>query len=348
MKLNSEIKIAGKHILDRVSPYIIGEVACSHQGDFSSALRLIDAVVDSGADCVQLQIFDPSSNMVPKSKLFKILEKLNFSSSQWVQIINYARKYEIDLSLFVYDEPSLELAIELKPDLLKLNSSELSNPIMLKAAAKSGIPFTLGTGSSTYQEIEKAVKIIIGCGQKNLILMHGIQNFPTTLENINISKIGALKRIFGGLIIFADHTDPNLEISTWIDLLALGQGANLLEKHIILKREKNYVDSEAALEPAEFTKYVAIMKTCYTALGQPNFDILTAADLKYRQFQKKSIVASESLIKGTKIDEKHVKFLRVQGDDEGIAPVDFKNLVRKKVLKKNLNEFDQILLKDLE
>ena len=105
--------------------------------------------------------------------------------------------------------------------------------------------------------------------------------------------------------------------------MALGQGATLLEKHIILKRRKDYIDAEAALEPAEFKKYVEMMKISYSTFGEPNFDNLTNADLLYRKFQKKSIVASMNLFKGSKIEESHVKFLRVQGDKEGIAPVNF-------------------------
>ena len=136
--------------------------------------------------------------MVPQSKLYKILERLHFSEDQWNKLIGYVRSLKVDLSLFVYDLPSLELAIKLRPDLIKLNSSELSNPIMLKLAADSGIPLTLGTGSSTYAEIQKAVLTITECGQKNLILMHGIQNFPTKLEDINISKIAVLKEILVG------------------------------------------------------------------------------------------------------------------------------------------------------
>ena len=50
MKLNSSVIIAGKEFTDKSPPYIIGEVACSHQGDLEIAKLLIDAVVKSGAD----------------------------------------------------------------------------------------------------------------------------------------------------------------------------------------------------------------------------------------------------------------------------------------------------------
>ena len=45
MKLNSDIQIAGRYILERQCPYIIGEIACSHQGDYLDVFKLIDAVV---------------------------------------------------------------------------------------------------------------------------------------------------------------------------------------------------------------------------------------------------------------------------------------------------------------
>ncbi len=348
MKLNSSVTIAGKEYTDKSPPYIIGEVACAHQGDLEIAKLLIDAVVKSGADCVQLQIFNPAANMVPSSKLYKTLEKLKFSPSQWKYLVDYVRSLKIDLSLFIYDEPSLDLAANFQPDLIKLNSSELSNPKILEGAAKFGVPMTLGTGSSTYSEIKAAIKFVLDCGQKDLILMHGIQNFPTKLENLNINRISKLKRDFGGLIIYADHTDPNLELCSWIDLLAIGRGATFLEKHIILKREADKVDSEAALEPQEFERYVRNIRIANLALGLDDFDHLTAADLKYRKFQKKSIVAAQDLTKGTIIQQKHVKYLRVQSDEEGIAPIDFPKTVEGKKLKCHKRQFQQLFIDDLK
>ena len=60
-----------------------------------------------------------------------------------------------------YDVPSAEFAIRLGVDGIKLNSSDLSNFDLLAVVARSGIPFTLGTGASTIEEIAQAIEYCI-------------------------------------------------------------------------------------------------------------------------------------------------------------------------------------------
>ena len=182
MKLKPEIFIAGRRVTDDAPIYIIGEMACGHQGDMDQAKALIDAIVSAGADCVQLQIYDTASNMVPTAPLYSLLEEIYFSPDEWREIVDYARRFNIHVSIFAYDEPSLDLALELRPDMIKLNSSELSNPPMLIGAAQSGLPFIVGTGASTLEEIHRAVDIALAHGGDHMILMHGVQNFPTPVE----------------------------------------------------------------------------------------------------------------------------------------------------------------------
>lgn len=347
MKLKPEISIGSRLISDREPVYIIAEMACAHQGDKAKALSLVDAAVSAGADCIQIQIFDPASNMVPTSPLYSVLENLYFSPVEWREIKDYIRQFDIHLSVFAYDEPSLELAIDLEPDLLKLNSSELSNPPMLIGAAGSSLPFTLGTGASSLEEIRQAVECVLNHGGEDLILMHGVQNFPTDVEAANIRKIQHLKDAFGCVVIYADHTSADLEFAKWLDLLAIGHGAAMLEKHIILDRSAEGVDWQAALEPEEFKCYVRGMRQAWRALGSYDFQAFTTGELKYRQFQKKCIVAARDLEAGDLVERDDVVFLRVQGEKAGLPPKDFESAVLGRKLNKCIAKYEQILPSDL-
>lgn len=346
-KLKSEVYVGGRRIADDAPVYIIAEMACAHQGDIEQALRLIEVAVEARADCVQLQIFDTAANMAPSSPLYSLLQQLYFTPDQWRKIVDHARKFQIHVSIFVYDEPSLELALTLKPDMLKLNSSELGNPSMVIGAARSGLPFTMGTGASSLAEIRRAVDEALAHGGTDIILMHGVQNFPTPVEFANVQKIRRLKDEFGGLVIFADHTDANLKMAEWIDLLAIGEGAALLEKHIILDRSKGEVDSQAALEPAEFQRYVATMRLGSQARGPYDFQPFTEGDLRYRRFQKKCLVAARDMDAGEQLTPDDVMFLRVQGENEGIPPYAFPSAAAGKTLIRSISRFEQILPEDL-
>jgi len=347
-KLKSEISIAGRRVAADAPLYVIGEMACGHQGSVEMAKALVDSAVSAGADCVQLQIFDTAANMAPTAPIYSLLQQLYIDRNGWREIMDHARKSDIHVSIFVYDEPSFELALDLGPDMLKLNSSELSNPAMIIAAARSGLPFTMGTGASSLREIHRAVDIALANDGEQLILMCGVQNFPTTVEEANIRKIRRLKDEFGGLIIYADHTSAEDEMSLWIDMAAIGQGAELVEKHLILDRSKMGVDWQAALEPNEFKAYVAAMKRAWAAMGPVDFQPFTPNELKYRRFQKKSLVAGRDLQAGDVLALRDVKFLRVQGEQEGIAPIDFDAKAAGRRLKRAVECFAQIHEADLD
>ena len=76
IKLSSNISI-GSHKLSNASPvYVIAEMACAHQGSLDNAFKLIDSAVNAKADCIQLQIFDTESNMVPSAPIYNLLKSL--------------------------------------------------------------------------------------------------------------------------------------------------------------------------------------------------------------------------------------------------------------------------------
>jgi sialic acid synthase SpsE len=345
-KLKDVVEVRGRRISVDDPVYIIGEVACAHQGDLEKARALTEAVVVAGADAVQLEIFDPDANMAPSNELYPLLQKLCFTADEWRQLVDHARGHDIALSIFAYDEPSLELALELQPDMLKLNSSELSHPEMVAGAARSGLPFTVGTGASTLGEIRAAVSLALSNGGDQMILMHGVQNFPTPSAEANVRRIRRLRDEFGCLVIFADHTDANTEFSRWIDLIALGEGAALLEKHVVLDRAAQGVDWQASLEPAEFKAYVETMRAGSQALGPYEPPPLSEGDRRYRRFQKKKIVAAHDLEVGMSLLRDDVKFLRT-GTDHGLSPADFA-AVEGAVLRRPVLQYDPIVAEDLE
>jgi len=129
--LSRAVTVRGHAISDRDPIYIVGEIACGHQGDMDQAKRLIEAVVAAKADAVQLEFFHPPANTVGSLPFYKVVEDLSFTQAQWRELMAFARKHDIAVSAFVYDDVSTEWALDLKPDMLKLNSSDISNPDLI-------------------------------------------------------------------------------------------------------------------------------------------------------------------------------------------------------------------------
>lgn len=344
--LKTEVTVRSKTIGLTTPIYVIGELACGHQGDVEQAKALIDAVAESGADAVQLEFFHAPSNVVQSLPFYNLVEELSFDRKEWDVVVSHARSHDIAMSAFVYDDVGLEWALDLKPDLIKLNSSDISNQDLIIPVAKSGIPFTLGTGASTMSEIATAIDLALQNGDGSIILQHGVQNFPTPSSEAHIRRIGMLRESFGGLVMYADHTDASIELSQYLDLTAIGAGACAVEKHVVLDRTAEGVDWQAALEPDEFKKYVSVMRQGSEALGPNRVLPPSEGDEKYRRFQKKSIVAAQDIPPGTNVQREHVAFLRAQGEQTGLAPMDF-DKIQNAVTNRQIKTDEQITLRDV-
>lgn len=309
-----QIVVNGKSI-DRFGAYIIAEMACAHDGDYQKARDLIDVAVEAKADAVQLQFFHAPANMVAHHRLYGLLEKIEFNETQWADLCDYARQKKIDVFACAYDMPSLDLAIALSVDGIKFNSADLSNLEMIERVATSGIPFTLGTGASRMDEIGLAISTALAKGSNKFILMHGMQSFPTVIEQANIRRIYALTATFNALVGYADHTDGDDSFASQIDLLAMGAGACVFEKHYTLDRSLKGTDYQAALNPGELTNYIKAIRNASKAMGSSAIKPFNADELRYRTFQKKKIVAYASIPAGHILNRRDIVLLRTE--DEG-------------------------------
>ena len=143
----------------------------------------------------------------------------------------------------------------------------------------------------------------------HLVLMHGVQNFPTDMRNAHIRRMALLRETFDALVGYADHTEGDHELSGVIDLVAVGMGACVIEKHITHDRSKKGIDHQSALNPDEFKQFVDTIRQGGMALGVPRYQTLTESDRKYRQFQKKALLAAVDIPAGTELQREHVTFL---------------------------------------
>lgn len=345
MSLKPHFNVGSKTIGPGNAPYIIAEMACAHDGEFDKAKALIDSAVDAEADAVQLQFFVSGETVTPHHEAYDILQQIEFSAEQWGLLFAYAEQKGIHVFVCTYDVPSVELAVKLGAHGIKLNSADLSNPEVVTAVSKSGIPFTLGTGASTFEEIKRGLNLAQEAGAQEVVLMHGVQNFPTATEDLNIAKIDLLRTEFGVPVGYADHTAGDDPFGKIVDLVAIGLGANVLEKHITIDRSEKGIDYQAALEPEEFKLYVANMKRAYVAFGSREIKPFTESDLKYRKFQKKSVVAARDLAAGEALTRNDVSFIR--NTNPGVPPVEFPTLEGKRT-KRPIKAFENIVVEDVE
>ena len=323
MKLKQVI-IGNKKVGEDAPVFIIAEIASAHEGSLKNAKELLKAAIDSGADAVKFQVFKADELLTKNHPRYESFKKIEFNENEWGRIFQYGNKLKATLLADVFDKESADL-VERYVSAYKIHSTNVSDPCLLLHVAKKRKPMLLSTAGCTIDEIRTAVKIIKPIN-KSIILMHGYQGFPTKLEDINLSFLKTLKKLFKLPVGLSDHVDAESDMSVTLPLVALAFDASVIEKHITLDRNLKGRDYCSALNPDEFRTLVDKIRELETALGT-GLPRLSKEELNYREKMKKYIVAKVDIPKGTKITEDMLIFKRTV--KPGIPPIKIGKIVGK-------------------
>lgn len=294
--------------------YIIADIACAHEGKYELAKRLIDAASKARADAVQFQIFHPQDYIHPEDPDYNFIKKIALSAKDWRKLFRYAHQRGLEVISACGDRMSINLAESEGSEGYKIHSADLNNPYLTKCVARLGKPITLSIGGSYWREIKSGLMDIRRCGNNDIILMYGIQNFPTPLESVNLVSILGLERKLRLPVGYQDHTDGESAWSFWLPIITLGVGVRVLEKHITYDRNKKGIDYQAALNPDEFCEFVRAARTVEVILsdtGKDDFNDLDDRAKEYRAYAKmRKVVTNRAIEKGEPLKEDDLKVIR--------------------------------------
>jgi sialic acid synthase SpsE len=326
------VKLGDRVIGDDYPTFIIAEMAWSHDGSVENARKIIKGAADAGADAISLHITSIKDYMVrdygcsagqtvstgkEKERIYNYLDRINIKASDWDLLLSYARSVRLAICAMPNDMQSLRLCEKLNPDIYVIASSCFVEENLVSEVAKKRKPVILRVGGATLGEIENTVNLIKQYSNDDIILLHGIQLYPTKLEDTHLRLIPSLKTIFGLQVGLADHIDAESELALIIPLIAIPLGATVIEKHITHDRSLRGEDFEAALNPNEFRTFVEYVREAEKSLGDSHYTYLSGVVLKYRTASRKRVVTSKKISKGAKVTENDIEFKRA---DEGIYP----------------------------
>ena len=340
---NLEVKIQNKTVGGDNPCYIIAEIGSNHNNNYNTALELIDAASDSGADAVKLQTFRASqhySKYSPKILQsdgsyidpYLLVESLEMDR-EWISgLTKYASSKSIHLFSSPCDLDAISLFSSVDSPAYKVASFDLTDLKLVEEIAKIKKPIILSTGLANYADIQRAVNMCKNSNNDKIILMQCTSVYPAPVSLSNLNTIRTIRQAFNVVTGYSDHT-----LGIEVPIAAVALGARVIEKHFTLDRNMEGPDHKASLEPDELKQMVSSIRNIERALGstikQPS-----KSELKNKDIARKSIVANHNIKKG---DILTVDNLTVKRPGTGISPMLWYDVIGT-VATKDYNEDDLI------
>ena len=318
----------GSRLVGEGSPcFIVGEVASAHQGEPEQAIALARASQEAGADGIKFQLFAVSELIAPNDPRYPTFDQIEIAPEDWERILGEAAGLGLPVLVDVFDRTSLGVAERNAVDAYKIHSTDMENPDFIREVAATGKPVLLSTGGSRLETVEAAMAATLAEGNGQVILLHGVQNFPTSVADSHLRYITTLKKKFDVPVGFLDHVDAGSLMARLLPALAVAFGADMVEKHITLDRGAKGFDYESSLEPRSFSEMVALIRQAEQAFGSNQGSVEDAAAHRYHELMRRAVVSREPLRRGAPLRPEQLALLR---NPRGLAPVYLPRLLGRK------------------
>ncbi|MDD9148063.1 N-acetylneuraminate synthase [Sporolactobacillus sp. CQH2019] len=331
--------------------FIIAEAGVNHNGDIGTALKLVDAAKEAGADAVKFQTFKAENlvtHQAPKADYqkaatgdgsqFAMLKALELSFDDHVRLKRYCDEKNILFLSTPFDFESVDLLEKIGVEYYKTSSGDLTNIPLIEHIAKKNKPMIVSTGMANLGEVEMAVEAVRRNTDQDLWLLHCTSNYPAAMEDVNLNAMLTMKHAFKVPVGYSDHT-KGIEIPA----AAVALGAEIIEKHLTLDKTMKGPDHKASLEPAELKKMVESIRNVEMSLGD-GVKRCNKSEANTRMVARKSIVARRDLKKGEKLTLTNLDFKR---PESGISPIYIHLIVNRKIVK-DIKQNDLITLDLIE
>lgn len=315
---------------------IIAEAGVNHNGDFDTAVKMIYAAKDAGADYVKFQTAVPElviSEFAPKAEYQKettgkaesqldMCRKIHLPLSSYAEIARICREAGIGFVSTPFDLTSIDTLAELDMDFWKIPSGEITNLPYLRKIARRGEKIIMSTGMSELTEIENALKILEenGTPRSKVILLHCNTQYPTPYCDVNLRAMDSLRKLGTAGVGYSDHT-----LGIEVPVAAVALGADVIEKHFTLDKSLPGPDHRASLDPEELKQMVKSIRNIEQALGSGTKTV-SPSEKPNIIVARKSIVAVKPISKGEIFTEENIY---VKRPGNGISPLLWDSVIGK-------------------
>ena len=289
--------------------HIIAETAFSHEGDFDYLIKQIEHASLGGADYVKFQILiDPENYSISNESKLNSIKKLCFDEKQWEHVFKFANDKGLKIiSLPLTIESFLFCSkFDYTIDKYELHSVCFNERPLIELLKESIKDIFLGIGGRKSFEIRSVVESIKK-SEREIILMFGFQSFPTNIKNLQLGKILLLNQAFKNCSIgYADHTafdEDYIKICEYAFIM----GTTFFEKHIVLEKGEDRIDSSSGIIYKDFKELRKKLTKVSEIRGEMDLDELNEKEEVYKKKEKKPFII-KSKKNGDLLTEKDIQY----------------------------------------
>lgn len=310
-----------------MNTYIIGEIGQNHNGSVDIAKLIVDLVSRPvHEDVFNLDLRPMDAIKLTKRDLNEELADsqmnrpydspnsfgrtygehrafLELSDEEHLEIYRHSKSLGLDFVETFCSTGCLSLLKRFTPDKLKVASRDLTNLPLLSAMAETKIPIILSTGMAGKKELDDALDTITKY-HDDISILHCVSQYPTHPDHLNLQTITYLKKHYGRYKIgFSDHT-----IGIAAPVVAVGMGAEIIEKHITIDRRMKGTDQQGSLGPDGVNRMIRDIRVAERWLGREELYVspaVTSAKIKL----ERSLATRRTLSPGQTIREEDLHLL---------------------------------------
>lgn len=273
--------------MESIETYIIGEIGQNHNGSVDIAKLIVELVSrpvkedvfglnlkpmnavkmtkrDLTEELANSQMNKPYINSNSFGKTYgEHRAFLELSNEEHFEVYKYAKSLGLDFIETLCSLGCLSLLKLFTPDYLKVASRDLTNLPLLEVMAETKIPIILSTGMAGNKELDDALNVITKY-HSNIAILHCVSQYPTYPDNLNLKTITYLKKHYGQYKIgFSDHT-----IGISAPVVAIGMGAEIIEKHVTVDRQMKGTDQAGSLGPDGVNRMIRDIRIAERWMGR--------------------------------------------------------------------------------
>ena len=298
--------------------FIVAEMSANHNGSLDTAIETIKAAKRAGADAIKLQTYtadtltlrcDKPDFIVNEGSIwdgqyFYDLYQQAYTPWEWhEELFRVAKEEGLVCFSTPFDKTSVDFLETLGNPIMKIASFEITDIPLIEYAASKGKPMVLSTGIAEIEDIELALDACHRMGNNDITLLKCTSSYPAPIEEANLCMIPDIAQRFGVKSGLSDHT-----IGSIAPIVAMTQGAVMIEKHFILDRAIGGPDASFSMDEKEFIQMVKDVRMAEAAIGTVTYELTEKQ--KGGRTAARSLYIAEDMKVGDILTEKNLRSVR--------------------------------------